>query len=257
METEQATGGFSFDHWLRTGRLIRVDARWGAREVKFNPNHDPKDGRFTFGEGGGAGMSRPPKAREAGKGDRTWGGGSFSGGGGGTAGGGGATGYYMTYAEKQAYQRQHPGRDPYLAQPGDTLESVAAEHGIAVAKVRELNGIAVGAKISPGQVLALPTGSLQRVEKNGYAFGTDAIDRTHEAKGELYLADNPDRSKTNQRKAGGADRRPVTDDGGIIRYFVREVGCLRQMTNLSPKITANWLFASPHSRGGRFHSSAA
>ena len=43
---------------------------------------------------------------------------------------------------------------------------------------------------------------------------------------------------------------------GTVRYFVREAGC-RQMTNLSPKITANWLFASPHSRGGRFHSSAA
>ena len=44
---------------------------------------------------------------------------------------------------------------------------------------------------------------------------------------------------------------------GTVRYFVREAGCRRQMTNRSPKITANWLFASPHSRGGRFHSSAA
>jgi hypothetical protein len=34
-----------------------------------------------------------------------------------------------------------------------------------------------------------------------------------------------------------------------VRYFVREAGCRYQMTNLSPKITANWLFASPHSRG--------
>ena len=30
-----------------------------------------------------------------------------------------------------------------------------------------------------------------------------------------------------------------------------------QMTNRSPKITANWVFASAHSRGGRFHSWAA
>ena len=43
---------------------------------------------------------------------------------------------------------------------------------------------------------------------------------------------------------------------GSVRYFVREAG-YRQMTNRSPKITANWLLASPHSRGGRFHSSAA
>jgi len=27
-----------------------------------------------------------------------------------------------------------------------------------------------------------------------------------------------------------------------------------QMTNRSPKMTANWVFASDHSRGGRFHS---
>ncbi|MDQ1228673.1 hypothetical protein QE379_000099 [Sphingomonas sp. SORGH_AS 879] len=27
-----------------------------------------------------------------------------------------------------------------------------------------------------------------------------------------------------------------------------------QMTNRSPKTTANWVFASDHSRGGRFHS---
>lgn len=29
------------------------------------------------------------------------------------------------------------------------------------------------------------------------------------------------------------------------------------MTNLSPKITANWVFASVHLRGGRFHSGAS
>lgn len=32
---------------------------------------------------------------------------------------------------------------------------------------------------------------------------------------------------------------------------------LSGITNLSPKTTANWVFASNHSRGGRFHSSAA
>ena len=47
----RATERFDFSHWLRTGRLIWLDPL-GAREVKFNPSHDPKDGRFTFGEGG-------------------------------------------------------------------------------------------------------------------------------------------------------------------------------------------------------------
>ncbi|CAM3301204.1 hypothetical protein SPAN111604_15070 [Sphingomonas antarctica] len=40
----------------------------------------------------------------------------------------------------------------------------------------------------------------------------------------------------------------LRDKTGPVRYFVREAGCVCQMTNLSPKITANWLFASPHSR---------
>ncbi len=44
---------------------------------------------------------------------------------------------------------------------------------------------------------------------------------------------------------------------GTVRNFVREAGYRHQMTNRSPKVTANWLLASPHSRGGRFHSSAA
>ncbi len=44
---------------------------------------------------------------------------------------------------------------------------------------------------------------------------------------------------------------------GTVRNFVREAGYRHQMTKRSPKITANWLLASPHSRGGRFHSSAA
>jgi hypothetical protein len=48
-------------------------------------------------------------------------------------------------------------------------------------------------------------------------------------------------------------RRPY----GTVRYFVREAGFRHQMTNLSPKMTANWVLASIHSRGGRFHSSAA
>ncbi len=44
---------------------------------------------------------------------------------------------------------------------------------------------------------------------------------------------------------------------GPVRSFVREADYRHQMTNLSPKITANWVFASVHSRGGRFHSCAA
>lgn len=44
---------------------------------------------------------------------------------------------------------------------------------------------------------------------------------------------------------------------GTVSNFVREADFRHQMTNLSPKITANWVFASVHSRGGLFHSAAA
>src|SRR5688572_17278130 len=37
----------AFSLWLRTGRLPRW-AKPAASEVKYNPWHDPDDGRFTF-----------------------------------------------------------------------------------------------------------------------------------------------------------------------------------------------------------------
>ncbi len=37
----------AFAIWLRTGRRVRLDED-GVIEVKFNPWHDPSDGRFTF-----------------------------------------------------------------------------------------------------------------------------------------------------------------------------------------------------------------
>ena len=44
---------FQFAYWLRTGR-VPVEPE-GAAEVKFNPNHDPNNGQFTFAGEGGAG----------------------------------------------------------------------------------------------------------------------------------------------------------------------------------------------------------
>lgn len=60
--------GSAFARWLRTGTLPQVRYP-GGLELKFNPWHDPRDGRFTFS---GAG--------------RHYGGGSGGGGGGGTTG---------------------------------------------------------------------------------------------------------------------------------------------------------------------------
>lgn len=54
----------AFSSWLRTGRLPRVRNPDGV-EVKFNPWHDPEDGRFTFAGSGtrsGSGGGRPTAA---------------------------------------------------------------------------------------------------------------------------------------------------------------------------------------------------
>lgn len=49
----------------------------------------------------------------------------------------------------------------------------------------------------------------------------------------------------------------MIDIYGPVSNFVREVVFVHQTVNLSPKMIANWVLASNHSRGGRFHSSAA
>jgi hypothetical protein len=43
---------FSFDAYLRTGRLVPAERSRHAVETKFNPYHDPENGRFTFAPGG-------------------------------------------------------------------------------------------------------------------------------------------------------------------------------------------------------------
>jgi Transposase, Mutator family len=55
----------------------------------------------------------------------------------------------------------------------------------------------------------------------------------------------------------GCTTQPCGLRPGTIRNFVREAVFRHWPTNLSPKTTANWVLASNHSRGGRFHSSAA
>lgn len=47
----------AFSTWLRTGRLPAPRSADGV-ELKFNPYHDPRDGRFTFAAGGQAPAGR-------------------------------------------------------------------------------------------------------------------------------------------------------------------------------------------------------
>jgi hypothetical protein len=42
----------AFDYWLRTGRRLIFESEAGSDEHKFNPYHDPENGRFTFAPGG-------------------------------------------------------------------------------------------------------------------------------------------------------------------------------------------------------------
>jgi hypothetical protein len=51
MDSSASAQRRTFSHWLRTGRLPRPRAADG-RELKFNPYHDPDNGRFTFAPGG-------------------------------------------------------------------------------------------------------------------------------------------------------------------------------------------------------------
>ncbi|MGR6328223.1 hypothetical protein ACU5AX_04080 [Sphingomonas sp. XXL09] len=53
METSAQQHRQAFSHWLRTGRLPVWRSSDGT-ERKFNPYHDPRDGRFTSGPGGAA-----------------------------------------------------------------------------------------------------------------------------------------------------------------------------------------------------------
>ena len=60
----------AFAHYLRTGQRLPESAFGPARvrsEVKFNPYHDPRDGRFTFATGGGlaAGVTARPERRRS------------------------------------------------------------------------------------------------------------------------------------------------------------------------------------------------
>ena len=78
------------------------------------------------------------------------------------------------------------------------------------------------------------------------------------------------RHRLRERRSAGS-RRGCGQDGGQVRAKVNETGLgkpgsvrrfvlgpfCQTLTNLSPKMTANSVLASNHSRGGRFHASAA
>ena len=61
---------------------------------------------------------------------------------------------------------------------------------------------------------------------------------------------------TRRRVIARLEHGPKETNPGSVRRFVLGPFC-QTLTNLSPKMTANCVLASNHSRGGRFHASAA
>jgi hypothetical protein len=191
--------------WLRTGRWPVPHGEDGT-ELKFNPWHDPKDGRFTtagagqhsggstFGKSTGRSakadryrqyqsstVARPAPKRPTASGG--WGDGGFTGGGGGQCGGGGTSGYWGD-------------PDP---RPSSKAATIAKPAGHPLKSP-------VGVPLNESQ-------HVRSVVANGYTFMIDDRHGMVRAMGNLSQTNRPVRSRKAQASAGGADRRP-TDDGG-------------------------------------------
>ena len=221
----------SFSRWMRTG-IGRWTLPGGGNgfEVKFNPWHDPDNSRFTFvGRGryfprgnntAQGGREKPsefgsPKSsmlERSNRGRGGWGGGGFTGGGGGSFGGGGATGS----GNWPATRRSPPASTrPRSARP----ERPSAGRRLPVGNTRAAAPVP---KLAP-QPRRLTEASGQRasarrvIRKNDYDFEIEQLgskQRVRHAKGSLQIA-SAMRSRREQARAGGPDRR-VTDDGGHL-----------------------------------------
>ena len=175
--------------WLRTGRVTSLQQA-GAVEFKFNPWHDPANGRFTFANSWRyvGGFGRTP----------------YRGGGGEGFGGGGASGSWSgpnRPAENRTRQRSDQASSRHVA-PSKSIPARAA--GVET--------------IDAVQFSAADT--FRRIERNGYEYQIDSDDRTRRVSGPLTLSAGQPRSRRVQALAGGDDRRS-SDDGGhyIARRF--------------------------------------
>lgn len=179
----------AFSAWLRTGRVPSARPT-DATERKFNPWHDPDDGRFTFrgtgvyyGRGAsrsGDGPKKQPRPKEIQRRERSDG---FPGEGGGFGGGSG----------------------------GGTWEPPEPVASPATAK-RTAPTAAPGKATKPARPTK-PREQFRTVVRNGYTYQIDMRGRTRRVSGSITLAEAPRRSRTAQSRAGGPDRR-TSDDGG-------------------------------------------
>jgi len=121
-----------FSLYLRTGyHVVPLAQNRYHLELKFNPHHDPKDGRFTFGPGGesssvGGSRARPSRARRS--------------------------------VSERMDLKDPANYTVHTVTVGDTLAKIAARRrGVTSQDLAILNGIAVDAPLTIGQRIKLPT----------------------------------------------------------------------------------------------------
>jgi hypothetical protein len=230
----------AFQIYLRTGKILPVGRR-GELQVKFNPWHDPEDGRFTFaGQGTYFGgrrqaedtrQSSSPQKRQSNapptpgnKRPVTFGPA------GGTGGRAGASGARPRPTVKPSQNSKPRGGD--FAGGGSFGGGGAGESWSEAAAPpqpkkaeRSRQSIPAGQSAPPrrrvGVSVRKPTitvaSSRRIIQKNGYSFEvnaeTGAHRRTEHVFGELQSEPKERRSKREQLQAGGVHR-GKTDDGG-------------------------------------------
>ncbi|MEQ1551876.1 DNA/RNA non-specific endonuclease [Sphingorhabdus sp.] len=199
----------------------------GILELKYNPWHDPDDGKFThegqgrhFGGGGASGSWDGPPPKKTGR--SSFGGRGASGPwgkpkiqtGGGSFGGGGASGSWDKPKPKAGGGSIDGG-----GASGSWDEPTPAK---PVPKVQQPKREIVKPTISRTATrLPKPRAATRKISKGGYNFEADAQDRTIRASGQLRLQPDQPRSRTQQRNAGKPDRL-ANDHGG--HFIAREFG---------------------------------
>jgi hypothetical protein len=203
------TSGFEF--YLRTGR--RIASAHTALETKFNPWHDPEDGRFTFA---GQGRYFPGPARSQTRKD-----GRGFGGGGGSFGGGGAGGSWTPRASPFRRQRGSGGGRGGATRSSESKPARQSPPSPAAPTSSRLAAPRTAQQRRPTQEPRLT------IRKNGHDFSIDAHARTRRVSGEIGLQPQL-RSRRAQSNAGRPDRRN-TDDGG--HYVAARFNGLRDWFN--------------------------
>lgn len=242
----------AFSIYLRTGR--RVASR--AVEVKFNPWHDPANGRFTFAGQGRHYPNGYTPQRHAGN-----------------DGAAGTRGDHQDHGGRKPSRRdpyvpdrsdldpRHPRNwTSYVVQRGDTLSGIAQKRkGLTAEDLAWLNNIPLNRPLQISQKIRLPTqhsleagrearakflalalykethggklppdvanppsvaeqisATYRHVLANGYNYELDLVDRYKRVTGVLTRNKDQGRSRVAQKIAGGPDRLPKDHGGHVI-----------------------------------------